>query len=38
MSQSEISEEFDIPLGTVKKRMRDGMLKLRELLAKDIEL
>jgi RNA polymerase sigma-70 factor (ECF subfamily) len=38
MSQSEISEEFDIPLGTVKTRMRDGMLKLRELLAKDIEL
>lgn len=38
MSQSEISEEFDIPLGTVKTRMRDGMIKLRELLAKDIEL
>lgn len=38
MSQSEISEEFDIPLGTVKTRMRDGMIKLRELLAMDIEL
>lgn len=38
MSQSEISEEFDIPLGTVKTRMRDGMIKLRELLAKEIEL
>lgn len=38
MSQSEISEEFDIPLGTVKSRMRDGMIKLRELLAKEIEL
>lgn len=38
MSQSEISEEFDIPLGTVKTRMRDGMIKLRELLVKDIEL
>lgn len=38
MSQSEIAEEFDIPLGTVKTRMRDGMIKLRELLAKDIEL
>lgn len=38
MSQSEISEEFGIPLGTVKTRMRDGMIKLRELLAKDIEL
>lgn len=36
MSQTEISEEFDIPLGTVKTRMRDGMIKLRELLAKDI--
>mgnify|MGYP003112672149 FL=1 len=38
MTQSEISEEYDIPLGTVKTRMRDGMMKLRELLAKDIEL
>ena len=38
MSQSEIAEEYDIPLGTVKTRMRDGMIKLRELLAKEIEL
>lgn len=38
MSQSEISEEFDIPLGTVKTRMRDGMIKLRELLVKETEL
>lgn len=38
MSQSEISEEFDIPLGTVKTRMRDGMIKLRELLGKELEL
>ncbi|MCH2448899.1 MAG: sigma-70 family RNA polymerase sigma factor [Gracilimonas sp.] len=38
MSQSEISEEFDIPLGTVKTRMRDGMIKLKELLTKGIEL
>lgn len=38
MSQSEIADEYDIPLGTVKTRMRDGMMKLRELLAKDIEL
>ena len=37
MSQSEISEEFDIPLGTVKTRMRDGMMKLREILGKEIE-
>ncbi|CAN5255619.1 N/A [soil metagenome] len=32
MSQSEISDKFDIPLGTVKYRMRQGMIKLRELL------
>lgn len=38
MSQSEIADEYDIPLGTVKTRMRDGMIKLRELLAKEIEL
>lgn len=38
MTQSEISEEYDIPLGTVKTRMRDGMIKLRELLEKEIEL
>lgn len=38
MTQSEISEEFDIPLGTVKTRMRDGMMKLREILSKDLEL
>lgn len=33
LSQSEISEEYDIPLGTVKTRMRDGMMKLREILS-----
>lgn len=32
LSQSEISEEYDIPLGTVKTRMRDGMMKLRDIL------
>jgi len=37
LTQSEISEEFDIPLGTVKTRMRDGMLKLREILGKELE-
>ncbi|MDR9415814.1 MAG: sigma-70 family RNA polymerase sigma factor [Gracilimonas sp.] len=37
MSQSEIAEEFDIPLGTVKTRMRDGMMKLREILGKELE-
>ncbi|MDB5272045.1 MAG: polymerase, sigma-24 subunit, subfamily [Chitinophagaceae bacterium] len=30
-SQSEIAEEFDIPLGTVKTRVRTAMSKLREL-------
>jgi RNA polymerase sigma-70 factor (ECF subfamily) len=38
MTQSEISEEYDIPLGTVKTRMRDGMIKLKGLLAKSVEL
>lgn len=36
LSQSEISDEYDIPLGTVKTRMRDGMKKLRELLAQEM--
>lgn len=36
MSQSEIADEFDIPLGTVKTRMRDGMIKLREILSKEL--
>nr|WKN34764.1 sigma-70 family RNA polymerase sigma factor [Tunicatimonas sp. TK19036] len=31
-SQSELSKEFDIPLGTVKTRVRSAMLKLRKLL------
>lgn len=31
-SQSEISEEFDIPLGTVKTRVRAAMGKLRNLV------
>jgi len=31
-SQTEIAEELKLPLGTVKARMRRGMLKLRELL------
>ncbi len=36
LSQNEISDEYDIPLGTVKTRMRDGMIKLRELLAQEM--
>lgn len=36
LSQSEISEEMNIPLGTVKTRMRDGMIKLRELLSQEM--
>lgn len=32
MTQSEISEKLDIPLGTVKYRMRQGMIKLRDML------
>jgi RNA polymerase sigma-70 factor (ECF subfamily) len=33
LSQSEISEKLNVPLGTVKTRMRLGMMKLRDALA-----
>lgn len=33
LSQSEIAEKLSLPLGTVKTRVRLGMMKLRELLA-----
>ena len=32
LSQSEIAETFELPLGTVKSRMRLGMIKLKDLL------
>ena len=32
LSQSEITQRLDIPLGTVKSRSRQGLLKLRKLL------
>lgn len=35
LSQSEISDKIEIPLGTVKYRMRQGMIKLRDLLDQD---
>lgn len=35
LSQTEISEKIKLPLGTVKYRMRQGMIKLREMLDQD---
>lgn len=36
MTQREISDQLDIPLGTVKTRMRQGMIKLKDILGEFI--
>ena len=37
LTQSEIATKLNAPLGTIKTRMRSGMIKLRALLGKQLE-
>lgn len=37
LTQSEIAAQLNIPLGTIKTRMRSGMIKLRGLLGSQLE-
>lgn len=37
LSQSEIAQQLQVPLGTVKARARRGLLKLRQTLASYLE-
>ena len=36
-TQSEIAQKFEIPLGTVKSRMRQGLITLHSLLAQELK-